>query len=871
LTEAAGTPWGRSVLRNDPRFQEVFDSLADAEADRAVRIQAIRGIEQLHTLSGLMNRTLRRDIGEFTQRKPQTVTVEFTPEQKNLHDAVIAAQAAVYAALHGDQSVRFLLTTIRRQAASCIQALAPFLKDILSRRFDELDCLSVEDGEDEGIDFDVDRTAPTVRKLIDDALRQAEALPCDPNGDPKFLALKRVLEGKQSLSNNKVMLFSSFRHTLAYLHKALLKAGFRVGLIHGGVSDDDRVALRARFEKHRDDAEALDVLLFSEVGCEGLDYQFCDCMVNYDLPWNPLRIDQRIGRIDRWGQTSEAVAIYNLITPDTIDAEIYERCLLRIGVFERALGANEAILGEVTREITSVAENLSLSPAERQAKLEQLADNGIRLVKEQQDLEARQTELFGLRMPADQFKQDIEDASSYWLSAPLLERLVAEYLSDRSGKEDSLLTGEGAKKRLRLAREAREAAGLEAALAGMDEAARAGVMAQARELARLQEAPDSPEALATIPRLDLADIPREEKPIPARAGATAAAMTRLHDIPARGIVYLDAGLDLTCVPQRLLPLVPLFGRALFEMGTAREDFAELSMRIARKTGGMGSEIFTSTALEAAAPVARLFLHGKATAANAPEMLDILRDVLLTARFDDRERFRLMVSEEKARMEQSLVPSGHMVVLSRLRARASLAGWAAERMGGLEALQAVRALAGEVESDWPGVLARLEELRGLLARSGGMVLNVTGDAADLAALEGQLADFAAALPAGAAPAAAWTPGPLPAREGLTIPARVNYVGKIVDLTDAGWAFNGADLAAVKYARMGYLWEKVRVRGGAYGAFCVLDRFAGSLAFTSYRDPALAGTLAAFDGAGAFFKALELSPTRGKGRHRRRWET
>ena len=457
LAEATETPWGQSVLRNDPRFQEVFDSLADAGEDRAVRVQAIRSIEQLHTLSALMNRTLRRDIGEFTQRKPQTKTVAFTPDQKRLHDAVIAAQAAVYDALHGAQSVRFLLTTIRRQAASCIQALAPFLRDILSRRLDELDCLSVEEGEDDGIDFDIDRAAPSVRQLVNDALRQAETLSCDPGADPKFLALKRILEEKQGLPNNKVMLFSSFRHTLTYIHKALLDAGFRVGLIHGGVGDDERVALRARFEMNRDDDEALDVLLFSEVGCEGLDYQFCDFLLNYDLPWNPMRIDQRIGRIDRWGQTSEAVAIYNLITPDTIDAEIYNRCLLRIGVFERALGANEAILGEVTREITSVAENLSLSPAERQEKLKQLADNSIRLVKEQQELETRQTELFGLRMPADQFKQDIEDASSYWLSASSLERLVVEYLRGRAGKEESPLTGDGPKKRLRLAREAREA------------------------------------------------------------------------------------------------------------------------------------------------------------------------------------------------------------------------------------------------------------------------------------------------------------------------------------------------------------------------------------------------------------------------------
>lgn len=455
LLQAAQKSWGRSVLQHDPRFQEVFDSLADAERDRTSRVQVIRDIEQLHTLSGLMNRTLRRDIGEFTQRKPETVTVDFTLEQKELHDAVLAAQAAVYAALHGDRAVNFLLTTIRRQAASCIHGLAPLLRDILARKLPELDCDEIQEGSDEGID--TARAASRITDLIDAALKLAEKLPSASSTDPKLQALKRILDEKQSLRNNKIMLFSSFRHTLAYLDTALRQVGCRAGLIHGGVDDESRVALRARFEKDRNEPEALDVLLFSEVGCEGLDYQFCDCLVNYDIPWNPMRIDQRIGRIDRWGQTSEAVAIYNLITPGTIDADIYERCLLRIGVFERALGANEAILGRITREITSVAENLSLSAAERQAKLDQIADNSIRLVKEQQDLEARQAELFGLRVPFDQFKEDVENASSYWLSASSLERLVCLYLRMRADKEEASLIGDGPKKSLRASRAARDA------------------------------------------------------------------------------------------------------------------------------------------------------------------------------------------------------------------------------------------------------------------------------------------------------------------------------------------------------------------------------------------------------------------------------
>ena len=108
------------------------------------------------------------------------------------------------------------------------------------------------------------------------------------------------------------MLFSSFRHTLSYLYEHLKADGVRVGMVHGGTPDEERIAFRSRFEQPREDGDTLDVLLFSEIGCEGLDYQFCDCIVNYDLPWNPMRVEQRIGRIDRKGQQSETVAIVNL-------------------------------------------------------------------------------------------------------------------------------------------------------------------------------------------------------------------------------------------------------------------------------------------------------------------------------------------------------------------------------------------------------------------------------------------------------------------------------------------------------------------------------------------------------------------------------
>ena len=195
--------------------------------------------------------------------------------------------------------------------------------------------------------------------------------------------------------------------------------------------------------------------MFYEVGSEGLDFQFCDCIVNYDLPWNPNRLEQRFGRIDRKGQKSESVAIINLITPGTVDADIYERCLKRIGVFNNALGCGEEILGEITQEIKNIAENYELSEVDRKIKLQQLADNKIRIIQEQEELEQRQVELFGIRLPQEQMNHEIEETASFWLSPDSLHRLVTIYLKRTSGKDQEFILGEKQLKTLRIDQETR--------------------------------------------------------------------------------------------------------------------------------------------------------------------------------------------------------------------------------------------------------------------------------------------------------------------------------------------------------------------------------------------------------------------------------
>jgi ATP-dependent helicase HepA len=448
LDSAADTPWGRAILKNNPEFLRIRGRLAGNTITLEERIQIITDMENMNTFAGIISRTRRRDIGNFTLRKPETVVVEFTPSQRELHDELLRVQADIFTRIHGDVNVKFMMTTIRRQAASCLFGLAPFIEDILNRHLDEL---AWEEADETGQVPQGD-LADTIKSRIGTVLEKAKKL--DP-ADPKLESLRKIIRNKVVLPNNKLMLFSSFRHTLHYLHRHLGEDGFRVAMVHGGTPDEERRELRRRFELQRDDDDALDVLLFSEIGCEGLDYQFCNCIVNYDLPWNPMRVEQRIGRIDRNGQKSESVAIYNLITPDTVDADIYERCLVRIGVFNNALGGSEEILGEITREIKDIAENFTLKEDERKIKLQQLADNKIRLMQEQEVLEQRQLELFGIHLPEEGMKKEIEEASSFWLTPLSIHRLVALYLQRACGREQEYILGEKVLKTLRLSQEAR--------------------------------------------------------------------------------------------------------------------------------------------------------------------------------------------------------------------------------------------------------------------------------------------------------------------------------------------------------------------------------------------------------------------------------
>ncbi len=435
----------------------------------------------------------------------------------------------------------------------------------------------------------------------------------------------------------------------------------------------------------------------------------------------------------------------------------------------------------------------------------------------------------------------------------LLPELIGTYLLNNSHRLTVILEPDP---ELNQREEAEERAKLDAIQKSLSDEEIQAIIDYTAELKKRQETPDPPELLAQIPSLTLDDIDKENKTIPIEATTYNGAQLLFHDLFTNGIAYVDVGFNFHTLPEELLPYIKLFGRALLELGTETEDFIKLSQRIGRKTGGISPSAYTSAVEGEDQAAAWFFVRGKGTMSQAQDMLAIIRDILLTVKLDNQERFRQLVLKAKARMESGLVPGGHSIVNTRLRAYYGEAGWLAEQLGGVSYLFFLRQLAEQVENDWPAVLAKLEQLRKLLVNREGMVCNVTLDAANWQKFQPHVQAFIDELPAAPKQIQRWQPQLARVDEGLTIPAQVNYVGKGTKITDLGYEWHGSISVITNYLRTTWLWEKIRAQGGAYGAFVSTDRRLGVLTYLSYRDPNLLNTLKNYDETAVFLRHLDL---------------
>ncbi|MFN2268015.1 MAG: insulinase family protein, partial [Desulfonatronovibrio sp.] len=382
------------------------------------------------------------------------------------------------------------------------------------------------------------------------------------------------------------------------------------------------------------------------------------------------------------------------------------------------------------------------------------------------------------------------------------------------------------------------------------------IIENTRQLKMAQAEPDDPSELAKIPRLERSDMEKDLKTIHREEKIINDVQTLFHPQPTSGIFYLDLGFDLHFLPQKFLSYVPLFGRSLVEMGTEKQDFVKLSTKISQKTGGITPMTFSHSIVGEKTSACRLFLRCKALPENIQDLYAILKEIINEVNLDNKDRFRQMLLEEKASMEQSLVPAGHRYVGMRLKSRYSEADWAQEHMSGLSYLLFLRHLTALVDKNWDKVKNDLEELKFLLFHKQAMLLNITSEQELFNEHIHTTQDFLEQMPMHDISPSTWISCCQPGSEAVFIPAQVNYVGKAVDLHPSGYEFHGSSLVASRFLRASWLWDQIRVQGGAYGAFGSYDYLSNVMTFASYRDPNTLETIKAFEGSGSFLTRKEL---------------
>lgn len=449
--------------------------------------------------------------------------------------------------------------------------------------------------------------------------------------------------------------------------------------------------------------------------------------------------------------------------------------------------------------------------------------------------------------PLSQIKKALADEQPYF------ENLIRQYLLENPHRVTVILEPDA---EVGQRREEQEKARLERIRAELNESELREIILEAEALKRRQETPDTPQALATIPRLGIEDLEKEVRTIPNEVSDLGDAQLLYHDLFTNEILYLDLVFNLRSVPQDLLPYIPLFGRALVEIGTEKENYVQLAQRIGRYTGGIWRSRLLSATLNRDDLAAWFMLRGKATLENVPELLAILQDILTQVKLDNQPRFLQMALEAKARKEAGLIPGGHSVVNRRLRAGLNLPDYLTEQLSGLENLYFLRALIEKIENDWPAVLRDLEAVRSHLINRQGMIINATLEADSWQKVADDVKSLYQLLPESPLITQDWQMGNLPQNEGLVIPAAVNYVGKGANLYDLGYQLDGSLYVVNKYLQTTWLWEKIRVQGGAYGGFSSFDRYSGVFSYLSYRDPNLLSTLENYDGTARFLKHLNL---------------
>ncbi len=381
----------------------------------------------------------------------------------------------------------------------------------------------------------------------------------------------------------------------------------------------------------------------------------------------------------------------------------------------------------------------------------------------------------------------------------------------------------------------------------------------AAALKAAQEKPESSEAMASLPRIALSDVPRTVPVFPTvLSKGEPTVMT--HPAFSNGILAVDLAFDASDLSDEEVLLIPFFAKATLGLGAAGLDYSAMATRISRASGGLD---FSANGYEplgtlaASAPKTVLVLRGSSLARNVPELFYIFRDLCLSADYSDGKRVKDLAHECFNDSKSNLTWMGSYYAYLGAAAALSPACLRNEQLNGFSQVMTLRDIVKQCDDDSSALASRLRKLADKLLARARLTVNLTGDPAMMADAEKCARAYASSLPAGTmGKAGAVRPSPVRA-VGMAVQSEVNFVARVLKTVGIEHQASPAIKTLCFVASTEYMYKKLRVQGGAYGGSSRYDASQGGvLRLTSYRDPRLQDTVADFNGFCEFVRSAEF---------------
>ncbi|MPW26321.1 insulinase family protein [Alkalibaculum sp. M08DMB] len=364
---------------------------------------------------------------------------------------------------------------------------------------------------------------------------------------------------------------------------------------------------------------------------------------------------------------------------------------------------------------------------------------------------------------------------------------------------------------------------------------------ETKDLIKNQNTPDKEEDIIKIPVLPIEDIVKESEVLPLELRKYKENEVLYHNINTNGIVYADLLFSINNIKQELIPYIALLARYLGEVSTEKYSFEQLTNEIEINTGGIDYDIDVYgdiKDLESYSP--KFIVKGRVLNSNIEKMFELFKEILCNSKYDEKQRLKEIIQSSKAKTEMTFLSVGHKIVANRVHSYYSNSAKFLEYINGIEYYNFIKNLEKNFENQYEEIFSSMEQASKLLFNKKNMIISLTSEEDGYKVFDEKFNILYDNLYNDSINQNIFKFDLNKLNEGLMTSSKVQYVGKAFNIQKLDYKYSGVLQVLKTIISTDYLWNKVRVQGGAYGAFFSIGR-AGSLFIGSYRDPNLKNTV------------------------------